>query len=598
MHRRRVFLSLMKKAALFLILFSLSSCAPGREETRPVRPPAPPLPQIEARVPSPPAPEAKRFRDILTCDDRTDEMFNRSGMAVLPFLRVVFADIDNDGREELIAGSKDGRLRLYRRDMERSGRWHEVEGYFDGIGAGAFSAPAVGDIDGDGKLEVVVGAGGFSSESGRLQFYRNTSFGGKPIWSRIELPDIDVGDDATPTLADMDGDGRPDLVIGNSAGNLFLYRNRSSGRSIAFVKDGSFFRGLDVGMYAAPAATVAAGRIIVIVGNSMGDLYLLEKTSEAGLWLKSPVKIETGHFAAPAFVRRVVGGSEDLVVADGNGGMHPFRNRGDYRSWDRLPDQVNERIAAGSAVAPSLMRRSSGEELVLGNINGELYLFSYASAGRGIPWQEKKGYFRNLKLPGFSRGSLALWQGRTLLVTGQQDGEIRAFLNSGTEDRPAWSERKSFFKGIPKIPHAAPVLFDLDGDGQDELIVGGTDGFVKGFRMRNAPHAEPSWEQIPRLFDYVKVGRYAVPALIRQGRKILLLVGQQDGNLVTFSYEPGGEGYPFFYLDSFLDPITVKNHSSPSVVERDGRVDLTVGDYDGNIRYFACRPDRREVAGP
>ena len=107
---------------------------------------------------------------------------------------------------------------------------------------------------------------------------------------------------------------------------------------------------------------------------------------------------------------------------------------------------------------------------------------------RGLRGQ---GFFSNIKLPGFARGVLTEWDGSSLLITGQQDGIIRAFRNNGSPEKPVWSEKKDFFRGIPKIMHAAPTVFDIDDDGKWELIVGGSDGYVKGFRYETGQDGNP-----------------------------------------------------------------------------------------------------------
>ncbi len=78
----------------------------------------------------------------------------------------------------------------------------------DGQPDPVFSTPAIGDVDGDGKNEVVWGgfdymvymvAGATGADKGNFPlFVRDT------IWS-------------SPTLHDLDGDGRPDIVIGVDA---------------------------------------------------------------------------------------------------------------------------------------------------------------------------------------------------------------------------------------------------------------------------------------------------------------------------------------------------------------------------------------------
>src|SRR3990172_2346084 len=52
-------------------------------------------------------PDPKNNRSFLKCEEKTGSFFNSSGIEVLPFMRAIFYDIDNDGIEEMIAGSKD-----------------------------------------------------------------------------------------------------------------------------------------------------------------------------------------------------------------------------------------------------------------------------------------------------------------------------------------------------------------------------------------------------------------------------------------------------------------------------------------------------------
>ena len=44
--------------------------------------------------------------------------------------------------------------------------------------------------------------------------------------------------------------------------------------------------------------------------------------------------------------------------------------------------------------------------LVVGGIDGFLRLFESEPTAKPVPWVERKGYFRGIKLPGFSDGLL------------------------------------------------------------------------------------------------------------------------------------------------------------------------------------------------
>lgn len=580
---------LVKLTVVSAVLIVLSSCAAQKEVARQPPPPSPePPPQVAAPEPAAPPPKMKA---TLQCLEDTKKVFNRCGIDVSPFLRATFYDIDGDGVEEMIVGGKGGTLRLYKNYGTRADPdWRVVEGYFKGISVGAFASPAVGDIDNDGKPEVIVGTGGFSSDSGRVLFFRNIGTVAEPQWIRAEAPEIRVGNDAAPTLLQTDNNGRPDLVVGNSEGRLFLFRNQTKNGRIVFTRDNGFFDGTRLGMYAAPAAARAGGRPVIIAGNDLGKLYLLEKANgKNGVWTRTRLKISTPGFASPALMRAPGAGGLDLMVSDGDGQIYYYKNkRGNYREWEASSGPFTGRIAPGPACAPVVADNGYGRVITVGNIHGEIKLFIQDASGAELP-VERKDFFGGLKLTGFSKGVLTQWQGKTLLITGQQDGMVKAFLNSGREGKPVWTELRHFFRGIPKMMHASPVVFDLEGSGKWELVVGDAQGYVRGFRYEMGPDDMPQWEEIKGIFDEVKVGGYAVPSFFREADRISLLVGEQDGRIRVFEAETAGGTLSTFHKDGFLRDIRVKNHSSPSAIAKGGLVELAVGDYDGNLKHYSCK---------
>ncbi len=95
---------------------------------------------------------------------------------------------------------------------------------------------AIGDIDGDGKLDVVAG----STNTNNTSVFRNTStVGSISFATRI---DLDTGSGLKdPKLADFDGDGKLDIAVTRSNEAIVsIFKNTSSSGSISFAPKLSF----------------------------------------------------------------------------------------------------------------------------------------------------------------------------------------------------------------------------------------------------------------------------------------------------------------------------------------------------------------------
>jgi hypothetical protein len=192
---------------------------------------------------------------------------------------------------------------------------------------------AIGDIDGDGKFDIVV----VNLISNTVSVYHNTSNRGNINTGSFAAP-VDFATGGSPysvAIGDLDGDGKPDLAVVNQASNtVSIFRNTASTGSIT---TGSFAVKVDFSTGTQPFS-VAIGDLdgdskpdLAVANVGSNNVSVLRNTSSSG-------SITTGSFAAkvdfPAGVTLLsvaIGdldgdGRPDLTATSGSGSFSVLRN--------------------------------------------------------------------------------------------------------------------------------------------------------------------------------------------------------------------------------------------------------------------------------
>ena len=138
-------------------------------------------------------------------------------------------DLYADGRVGLITGSNPGQIYFYRRKASGVFAAGEVLNDKEGspLNCGSSLSVTSGDLDGDGDVDLVVG-----NSAGTVYLILNEGTPKKPAFAKpIKLTDVDgksisgSGGGAGPCVADWNGDGLLDIILGSEKGGAVWYRN-------------------------------------------------------------------------------------------------------------------------------------------------------------------------------------------------------------------------------------------------------------------------------------------------------------------------------------------------------------------------------------
>ena len=247
-----------------------------------------------------------------------------------------FADLDGDGDQDMLVGNKiqpDDNLtgKLFR--FENIGTSTEPKFILRGIVpefTGAYHyAPAFGDLDSDGDLDILMG-----TWRDELMLVINDGQVTEPNWTIADSAIVKLtrGRNATPTLGDIDDDGDLDLFIGESSGDINFYRNDGGTDGPEFILVDDKYGGIDAGRRSVPTLVDidTDGDFDLVVGSEAEGLKLYRNNGtprEAVFVLDETFDVAVHPFSAPIFTDVDGDGDADLFVGGIGGGLLYFENR-------------------------------------------------------------------------------------------------------------------------------------------------------------------------------------------------------------------------------------------------------------------------------
>ncbi|MBJ95252.1 MAG: hypothetical protein CMP23_12390 [Rickettsiales bacterium] len=345
------------------------------------------------------------------------------------------ADLDADGSVEVVGASLNGELRVWHSDGTLASGWPFVldlslvegvnEAEHNNYDYGFFSTPALGDLDGDGDLEVVIAA----MDARLYVFHHDGSFlDGFPVELRAEYQ-TSAGPQSrgeriisSPALGDVDGDGFLEIAIGTNQKTTGTY-----GLGYVISHQGEIEEGWPQGLFGA-------------------------------------------YTNALPYVGEGVPGSPSLCDVDGDGrlevAMHTIADSGKLLRWDGQEFAKLARIGADFGALSNTAEESAALIMINSGAWGDMN-----QDGR----------------PDYLVGAMGFEYANGLLNDGRRHDHDHLLSGwSGAPVEAASGAKLPFLEGFPQIMEDMqfflnPAVVDLNGDGYPEAINGSAGHIVHAF---------------------------------------------------------------------------------------------------------------------
>jgi hypothetical protein len=408
------------------------------------------------------------------------------------------ADVNNDGDLEIAVGTANRKVYLFQRNGTSGATLSVMPGWPQNVEAGVGSAPAIGDVTGDGVPEIIFtsGTGGDPSASrggaGEIYVF---SVNGTLLWKHtsqvVGATGRPGGIFGSPVLADLNGDNILDIVAAGFDQNIYAFSSVGGTKAaiphVAWPESvgsrNSAFIWLGDGSWATPA-------IADIDGDGTLDIVITSATNiDARLSYVYPGWSDLKTIQACTKIN--VPDNADLKTLDYNelrankracGFVAVFNADGSLKpGWPQF-------IAGHTYDASPALADIDGDgklEILTGN--GDFFLSgSNASPSYVTAWEDDGSIkWRNtITNTGASNGWGFIKGGAPALGDIDGDGKLEVVVGSNNTKIYAYNtEDGSLINGFPvslfdrSNPSAAPAnqplaLADVNSDGKADIITG------------------------------------------------------------------------------------------------------------------------------